>query len=88
MDPLIKLDDTKAALRVLLFIHEHEGTNITNIIYGTPYAGQKAVYSAIHVLLELGLIREEYEKERRFFLTEKGKKVAELLREIRNIIVK
>ena len=92
MDPLIKLDEAKAALRVLLFIYEHEGTNITGVIYGTPFAGQKAVYSAVETLLELGLIREKYEKrrggERRFFTTEKGRAVAELLKKIRDILAR
>jgi len=90
MDPLAKLDRTRAALRVLLFIYEHEGTNLTNVIKGTPHAGQKAIYSALETLLELGLVRQEFEKrvggERRFFMTEKGKKVAELLAKIRDIL--
>jgi len=90
MDPLSKLDASRAALRVLLFIYEHEGTNLTNVIKGTPHAGQKAIYSALETLLELGLIREEFEKraggERKFFMTDRGRQVAMLLVEIKNIL--
>jgi len=93
MDPLVKLDETRAALRVLLFIYEHEGCNITRIIYETPLAGQKAVYTAIRTLLELSLVDEKFEVkkgtmkgERKFYLTDKGRKVAELLKAVKDIL--
>ena len=92
MDPLTVLDETKAALRVLLFIYRNEGAIMTTLLRGVPSAGQKAVYTAVETLIKLGLIREVYEEKgafgkRKFYLTEKGRRVGELLETIADILV-
>jgi len=89
MEPLALLDETKAALRVLLFVSRHEGTNITEIIRSMQ-VGQKAIYTALKTLNNLNLIEEKtgsrFPYPRLFYLTEKGQNVAERLIEIERLL--
>ena len=89
MHQIDKLDEVKATLRVLLYLHEKKEANLTNIMKGIP-VGQKAVYTALSTLTELQLIEEKTSKEfpftRNFILTKKGQETAKHLTEIEKIL--
>jgi len=84
-----KLDEVKATLRVLLYLHEKKEAKLTSIMKGIP-VGQKAVYTALSALTELQLIEEKTSKEfpftRNFILTKKGQETAKHLTEIEKIL--
>jgi len=88
-EPMDLLDETKAALRVLLFVGRHEGINITEIIRSMR-VGQKAIYTALKTLNDLNLIEEKtggrFPYPRLFYLTVKGRNVAKRLVEIEQLL--
>ncbi|MEM2102349.1 MAG: winged helix-turn-helix transcriptional regulator [Candidatus Bathyarchaeia archaeon] len=83
------MDESKAALRILLYLHKKGQTKLTTIIQDMPL-GQKAVYTALNTLKQLTLLKEETAKEfpftRKFRLTQKGEKIAEHIAQIENIL--
>jgi len=89
MQPIDKLDESKAALRILLHLYNKEQTKLTSIMQDMSL-GQKAVYTALSTLEQLALLKEETTKEfpftRKFKLTPKGEKIAEHLAQIENIL--
>lgn len=89
MQPIDKLDEGKATLRILLYLHKNGQTKLTTIIKNLPM-GQKAVYTALNTLRELTLLKEETSQEfpftRKFKLTPKGEKVAQQIVQIENLL--
>ena len=89
MQPIDKLDEGKATLRVLLYLHKQGETKLTTIIRDMTI-GQKAVYTALNTLRELSLIREETSRDfpftRKFKLTPKGEKIAEQIAQVENLL--
>lgn len=89
MRPIDELGETKAALRVLLMLHKGGSISRTELI-GNAAMGKQAVYTALRVLQQLGLVEEE---RRKGFpntvltsLTERGRKVAKRVGEIEGIL--
>ena len=84
-----KLDEVKATLRVILYLHESKEAKLTTIMKGIP-VGQKAAYTALSTLAELQLIQEKTSREfpftRNFILTKKGQETAKHLEEIEKIL--
>jgi len=84
-----KLDEVKATLRVLIYLHENKEAKLTSFMKGIP-VGQKAVYTALSTLTELQLIEEKTSSDfpftRNFTLTQKGKEIAKYLTEIKKIL--
>jgi len=89
MHQIDKLDEDKATLRVILYLHENKEAKLTTIMKGIPL-GQKAVYTALATLTELQLVEEETSREfpftRNFILTKKGQETAKHLAEIEKIL--
>lgn len=89
MHQIDKLDEDKATLRVLLYLHENKEAKLTSIMKGIP-VGQKAVYTALSTLTELQLVEEKTSKDfpftRNFILTQKGQQIARHLTEIEKIL--
>jgi len=89
MRPIDELGEAKAALRVLLMLHKGGSISRTKLI-GNAAMGKQAVYTALRVLQQLGLVEEE---RRKGFpnvvltgLTERGRKVAKRVGEIEGIL--
>lgn len=89
MKPIDELDESRGALRVLLMLHKEGSISRTKLI-GNAAMGKQAVYTALRVLHQLGLVEEE---RRKGFpnviltrLTEKGRKVANRVWEIERIL--
>jgi DNA-binding MarR family transcriptional regulator len=89
MEPIDELDETGAALRVLLILHR-EGPLSRTVLIGKTARGKQAVYTALRVLQRLGLVGEE---RRKGFpntvltsLTERGEKVARRVGEIERLL--
>jgi len=86
---IAKLDEVKATLRVLIYLHEKKEAKLTTIMKGIP-VGQKALYTALSTLTELQLIEEKTSKDfpftRNFILTQKGQEIAKHLTEIEKIL--
>ena len=61
MGPIDELDGTRAALRVLLTLHKEGSLPRTKLI-GNAAIGKQAVYTALRVLQQLGLVEEERRK--------------------------
>ena len=89
MQQIAKLDEVKATLRVLLYLHENKEAKLTSIMKGIP-VGQKALYTAISTLTQLQLTEEKTSKDfpftRNFILTQKGQEIAKHLTEIEKIL--
>ncbi|HVP41002.1 MAG TPA: winged helix-turn-helix transcriptional regulator [Candidatus Krumholzibacteriaceae bacterium] len=89
MQPIDKLDEGKATLRILLYLHRKGQIKLTAIIQDMPI-GQKAVYTALNTLRELTLLTEETSREfpftRKFKLTPKGEKIAQQIAQIENLL--
>ena len=89
MEPIDELGGAKAALRVLLTLHKEGPLSRTKLIWNAAM-GKQAVYTALRVLQQLGLVEEERTKG---FpntvltgLTERGRKVAKMVREIEKLV--
>jgi len=89
MRPIDELGEAKAALRVLLMLHREGPFSRTELIENAAM-GKQAVYTALRVLQQLGLVEEE---RRKGFpntvltgLAGKGKKVAKRVGEIEGIL--
>ena len=91
MSQIDKLDEVKATLRVLIYLHENKEAKLTTIMKGIPI-GQKALYTALSTLIELQLVEEKTSKDfpftRNFILTRKGQETAKHLAEIEKILTK
>jgi predicted transcriptional regulator len=89
MRKIAELDETEGALRVLLTLHEEGPLPRTKLIEKAPI-GKQAIYTALKTLWKLGLAKEERTKG--FpgtvldVLTEKGKRVAEKVKEIEGLL--
>ena len=89
MEPIDQLGEAKAALRILLTLHKEGSISRTKLI-GNAAMGKQAVYTALRVLQQLGLVEEE--RTRGFpntvltRLTEKGRRVAKRVGEIEGIL--
>jgi len=90
MQPIEKLDETKATLRVLLYLHDKKEAKLTDIIQNIPNAGQKAIYTTLTTLKQLNLIQEKTNQNfpftRKIALTQKGQKTAEKIKQIKTIL--
>lgn len=90
MQLIEKLDETKATLRVLLYLHHKKEAKLTDIIKDTPNVGQKAIYTTLTTLKQLRLITEKTSQNfpftRKITLTKKGQQTAEKLKEIQTIL--
>ncbi|MBA7658522.1 hypothetical protein ES703_66478 [subsurface metagenome] len=88
MELIGELDETKGALRVLLILHE--GPLPRTKLIGNAAVGKQAVYTALRVLQQLGLVEEERTKgfPNTVFtgLTERGRKVAKMVGEIEKLV--
>ena len=88
VEKLGSLEQT-GALRLLVTLLKNDALPVSELIKVVG-CSQHALYNAIETLLEAGLIYEAHEKSfprRRIFrLTEKGRKVAEKLLEIEEIM--
>ena len=87
--PLEVLEAT-GATTIILYLYEAGEVPVSRIPEETRIP-RSTVYNTLQVLLEAGLISEHREEKvfprrRLIFLTEKGRKVAELLREIERIL--
>ncbi len=89
MESIDELDETGGALRVLLILYKEDSISRTKLI-GNAAMGKQAVYTALRVLQQLGLVEEE---RRKGFpntvltsLTERGRKVAKRVGEIEGIL--
>lgn len=88
-DKLRFLEATKAAA-VLIYLLEKKEAPLTTLTEDLRLS-RSTVYNTLRALLEAGLISERREEKvfprrRLIFLTEKGKKVAELLKEVEKIL--
>ncbi|MGC8651529.1 MAG: transcriptional regulator [Minisyncoccia bacterium] len=86
------LEDQSGNLRVLVFLLDIKETNFQNIVEELPITG-RSLYGAIDKLKELGLIKtridkSSYPQKNMISLTEKGKQVAERLKEIEEVLNK
>lgn len=70
--------------RILVVLLKHGKLDITSLIRETGYSRQ-AVTNNVELLIKNGLARDEYEKQppgRRFiYLTDKGRKIAQLIKQ-------
>ena len=89
MEPIGELDETKGTFRVLLILHR-EGPLSRPKLIRKAAVGKQAVYTALRVLQQLGLVEEERTKG---FpntvltgLTERGRKVAKRVGEIEKLV--
>ena len=84
-EKIVKLEQT-GAIKLLLFISK-QGEAKTWELGRFSGVSQAAVYKAIPILLELGLVEEVLDPPRRIFrLTEKGRRVLEKLMEVEAIL--
>ena len=86
----IKKLETKGSIQILLaMLNIEDNSMIVSQIKALPDIGQAAAYTAINTLKELELIQEMPARRynaRVFKLTEKGMKLAKLLKEIDSLI--
>lgn len=87
---MIELLEQTGALRILIYLDEKHpnGCPISYIRHDIRIS-QAGLYNAIKKLIEAGLVEEkvtDYPKLRLIKLTEKGKKVAELAKKIKEIL--
>ncbi|GAI58019.1 unnamed protein product [marine sediment metagenome] len=89
MELIGELDETKGALRVLLILHKEGPLSRTKLI-GNAAVGKQAVYTALRVLQQLGLVEEErmkgFPNTVLTRLTERGRNVAKRVGEIERIM--
>ncbi len=75
--------------RILVALLKHDRLDITSIIRETGYSRQ-AVTNNVELLIKHGLAKDEYEKQppgRRFiYLTDKGKKIAQLIKQVLELL--
>jgi len=84
---LYKLEDiTEKGFKILLFLLKVKGAKIKDF-YDKLHLGRETVYRCLRYLDKYGLIDEKRRGNVRFiFLTEKGRRVALLLKEIEEIL--
>jgi DNA-binding PadR family transcriptional regulator len=86
--PIRKLEKI-AALEIITFLRENGSTGKVDLVQRLE-AGQTSIYSALSVLKELDLIEEQqpegFPVRRPVNLTEKGRRVAELLVQVEKIL--
>lgn len=88
-----EIDGQRGYLKILLHLKEKKFTNVREL-YGQIGISHSGAYSALSKLLSHGLVeeKEEWGKDRRggkrknYYLTDKGKKIADKLRDIEKII--
>ena len=82
---LIKQLENRAALQLLLFLKRHGRTKITDVDIDSSYT---SLYRGLTILGKLGLVDEERAPPmmRYLLLSAEGKKVADRLEEIENIL--
>ncbi|MDI6889021.1 MAG: hypothetical protein QMC78_04965 [Methanocellales archaeon] len=89
MKRIAELDDTKGALRVLLTLLREGPLSRTKLFEKAPI-GMQATYTALEALEKLGLVKEDrsdgFPGTITNSLTEKGRRVAERVKEIENIL--
>ena len=82
-----KLCSQSGVAPVLLYLLDHEHAILSDFIYDLRMHGA-TVSRSLNLLLQLGCVKEERQEYNRrvFTLTNKGRKVAEKLKEIAKII--
>jgi DNA-binding PadR family transcriptional regulator len=76
------------AIQILFYLLGNREAKMTELMHELR-SSQHPIYAALNVLRELGLINEEvvpYPLKRIFTLTEKGRRVAEKLRDVEGIL--
>ena len=85
----IRALEQTAAIRMLLFLARQKKASIMELARNLD-ASNVAIYNAIKKLSEAGLVNDEYEdhfpRRRLISLTEKGRRVAELLAQIEAVL--
>lgn len=87
----VEILEKKGAIRFLTYLLNQPGhsTIITRAVKDLD-VGQTALYSTIYKLLDAGLVQEERSDKvpftRRLILTDKGRRVAELLSQIEEVL--
>lgn len=80
------------AIKLLFYLEKRGETNMREMIKENKgRVGQHAIYSAVSVLIELGLVREERltkPPRRVISLTERGKQMVKMLRSMNEILGK
>ena len=88
MKELFDAFDERATLRILLQLTEKD-KNLTTLLDEISGAGLNALNKALDTLKVLGLVEEKnlpYSRVRLFTLTDKGKRAAEKILELKKII--
>lgn len=79
-------DFGEKGLKIMLYLAKQERAKLSDFKLDLQM-GSAAVYRAIKTLYEYDIISEETEGPARYFsLTEKGKKIADLLMQIENLL--
>jgi len=85
---IFELEQTKA-IQILFFLNEHEEVLTTEIMDGVS-VDHRTLNRAMKNLTNLELVENEYRKgqptKRVIWITEKGRKVASLLKEVETIL--
>ncbi|MEM2079418.1 MAG: helix-turn-helix transcriptional regulator [Nitrososphaerota archaeon] len=85
----LELLEQTSACRVLVYLSKNDKCTVSDILNKGDFS-QTSLYNALRKLKDAGLIQEELEKEfprrRLISLTDKGRKVAEKLEEIEQIL--
>jgi hypothetical protein len=84
------LEGQAGNLRVLIYLSDIGETNFQSIVEGLPLTG-RSLYSAINKLKELGLIKtrtdsSSYPPRNMISLTDRGKRVAEYLKKVEEVL--
>jgi len=84
------LEGQTGNLRVLIYLSNVDETNFQSIVDGLPLTG-RSLYSVIDILKELELIKTRTDRfsdstGNMISLTEKGRKVAEYLKKIEEVL--
>jgi hypothetical protein len=87
--PIDVFDELSSPIRFILYIKKHPKANITEIIKGTT-AGQRALYTSKEFCKQNDLlditVKTTIPYGPQYTLSEKGKKVADLLEELQRIL--
>ncbi len=88
--PLEKLEGQKGVLRILVYLFDHGETNFQRIIDESDLY-DRIVRNSIRILKDVGLISTKidntsYPPKNMISLTEKGKRIAENIRKIEEIM--
>jgi len=78
-----------ATMQILFFLEQHKEVITKELTEGVP-VDYRTINRAMDVLVKLGLADNEYRRgqptKRYIWITEKGRKVVELLKEVENVL--